>query len=89
MQRQGVDVVVSLDGVHGVELDVEEEEDESVQSRAQTVTQTSDPCDHPLNHTCRWVETGHVIADRGNTGCSDIASGFISPPPSEKSIVTR
>lgn len=57
MQRQGVDVEFSLDGVHGVELDVEEEEDESVQSWTQTITQTSDPCYHPLDHTCRGGDT--------------------------------
>lgn len=53
MQRQGVDVEVSLDGVHGVEFDVEEEEDESVQSWTQTITQPSDARYHPLDHTCR------------------------------------
>lgn len=53
MQRQGVNVVITLDGVHGVELDIEEEEDESIESWTQTVTQASDPCDHPLSHTCR------------------------------------
>lgn len=53
VQRQGVNVEVSLDGVHSVELDVEEEEDKSVQSWTQTITQASDPCYHPLDHTCR------------------------------------
>lgn len=53
VQGQGVNVVFSLDGVHGVDVDVEEEEDEAVQSRPQTVTQTSDPRDHALDDTCR------------------------------------
>lgn len=34
-----------------VQLHVEQEEDEAVESRTQTVTQTSDTCDHPLSHT--------------------------------------
>ncbi len=37
--------------LHVVQLHVEEEEDEAVQSRTQTITQTSDTCDHPLGHT--------------------------------------
>lgn len=56
VQWQGVDVVVSLDGVHGVKLDVEEKEDESVQSWAEAVTQTSDARDHPLHHACNRAE---------------------------------
>lgn len=51
VQRQGVDAEVSLDGLHRVQLHVEQEEDEPVQSRTQTVTQTPDPRDHPLDHT--------------------------------------
>lgn len=53
MQRQRVDAIIPLDGVHGVELDVKEEEDESVESWTQTVAQTPDPCDHALNNACR------------------------------------
>lgn len=52
MQRQRIDVEVPLDGVHGVELHVEEEEDKSVQSWTQTITQPSDARYHPLDHTC-------------------------------------
>lgn len=54
MQRQRVDVIITLDGVHGVELNIKEEEDESIKSWAQTITQTSDSCNHPLDHTCKW-----------------------------------
>lgn len=43
------DAVVSLDGRDSAQLDVEEEEDEAVERRAQSVTQTSDACDHPLH----------------------------------------
>lgn len=38
-----------------VQLHVEQEEDEAVESRTQTGTQTSDTRDHPLNHT--WTRT--------------------------------
>lgn len=34
------------------QLHIEEEEDEAVQSRTQTVAQPSDTCDHALGHTC-------------------------------------
>lgn len=52
VQRQRVDVEVSLDGLHGVELHVKQEKDESVESRAQTVTQPSDARYHPLDDAC-------------------------------------
>lgn len=58
VQRQGVYVEVSLDGIHGVELHIEQEEYKSVQSWTQPITQASDACYHPLDHTCRswyWV----------------------------------
>lgn len=58
MQRQGVNVEVSLDGVHGIELNVEEEEDKSVQSWTQAITETSDSCYHALDHTCRGGQDG-------------------------------
>lgn len=67
MQRQGVNVEVSLDGVHGIELNVEEEEDKSVQSWTQAITETSDSCYHPLDHTCRgghrWLMLLIITAD--------------------------
>lgn len=59
MQRQRVHVEVSLDGVHGVELHVEQEKDKSVQSRAQAVAQSSDACDHPLDDSCRPQSQWH------------------------------
>lgn len=59
MQRQRVDVEVSLDGVHGVELHVEQKEDKSVESRAQAVAQASDACDHPLDDSCRPQSQSH------------------------------
>lgn len=37
--------------LHVSQLHVEEEEDEAVESWTQTVAQTSDTCDYPLNHT--------------------------------------
>lgn len=77
LQRQGVDVEFSLDGVQGVELDVEEEEDESVQSWTQTITQTSDSCDHPLDHTCRGrkvmlLETCYCWHSRQRCTCNAV-----------------
>lgn len=51
VQRQ--DVKVSLDWVHGVELHVEEEEDESVERWAEAVTKPSDARYHPLDDACR------------------------------------
>lgn len=51
VQRQRVNAVISLNGVHGVQLHIKEKEDETIKSWTQTITQTSDPCDHPLDHT--------------------------------------
>lgn len=49
---QRKDVEVPLDGVHAVQLNVEEEEDKAVEGGAKAVAQPSDACYHPLHHTC-------------------------------------
>lgn len=59
VQRQRVDVELSLDGVHGVELHVEEKKDKSVQSRAQAITQSSDACYHALDDACGSQSQSH------------------------------
>ncbi len=40
---------VRTPGGHLLQLHIEEEENEPEQSRAESVTQPSDPCDHALN----------------------------------------
>ena len=46
--RRETDVVVRL-----VEIDVEQVEDDAVESRSQPVAQPTDPCDHSLSHACK------------------------------------
>lgn len=45
------DGVVGLDGADPAQLHIKEEENEAVQRRTQTVTETSNPCYHALNQT--------------------------------------
>ena len=49
----GALVSFSSHRVQLVQLHVEEEEDEAVESRAQAVTQASDARDHALHHACK------------------------------------
>lgn len=40
-----------------VQLYVKDVEDEAVESWAESVTQTTNPCYHSLTHTCMWIHT--------------------------------
>lgn len=39
------------------QLHVEQVEDETIKSGAQTVTEAPNPSNHPLHHTCRQTDT--------------------------------
>lgn len=60
--------------LHVVQLHVEQEEDEAVQSRTQTVTQASDTCDHALGHTCARAHTHYMRQDNGRSQGSEVSS---------------
>lgn len=53
-----------LDGVQGVQVHVEQEEDEAVERRAQAVAQAPDARDHPLDHPWR---TQHSLSSPERT----------------------
>lgn len=53
------DGVVGLDGGDPTQLDVKEEENEAIQRRTQSVTETPNSCYHALNQT--WGNTTHSL----------------------------
>lgn len=56
--------------LHIVQLHIEQEEDEAVESRTQTVAQPSDTCDHALGHTCTRAHTVHETGQQAERGQS-------------------
>lgn len=58
--------------LHFVQLHVEQEEDEAVESRAQTIAQASDTCDHPLCHTWTHRRLSHICTTFIHVTQSDV-----------------